>query len=66
MLADGLTEVLPGPALFDMRDKHHLVDVGPPPRDAYGGVPWHACMSGGGALVALVRQRRTAVVCSRV
>ena len=30
MLADGLTKVLPGLALSDMRDKLHLVDVGPP------------------------------------
>ena len=30
MLADGLTKVLPGPALSDMRDKLHLVDVGLP------------------------------------
>ena len=27
MLTDGLTKVLPGPALSDMRDKLHLVDV---------------------------------------
>ena len=33
MLADGLTKVSPGPALSDMRDKLHLVDVGPPPRE---------------------------------
>ena len=38
MLADGLTQVLRGPALHDMRDKLHLVDVEPPPRDACGGV----------------------------
>ena len=38
MLADGLTKVLPGPALSDMRDKLHLVDVGPP-RKPCGGVP---------------------------
>ena len=38
MLADDLTKVLPGHALSDMRDKLHLVDVGPPPRDACGGV----------------------------
>ena len=38
MLTDGLTMVLPGPALFDMRDKLHLVDVEPPPREACGGV----------------------------
>ena len=37
MLADGLTQVLPGPALFDMRDKLHLVDIGPP-RKPCGGV----------------------------
>ena len=30
MLADGLTKVLLGPALSNMRDKLHLVDVGPP------------------------------------
>ena len=28
MLADGLTKVLPRPALSDMRDKLHLVDAG--------------------------------------
>ena len=38
MLADGLTKVLPGPALSDMRDKLHLVDVGPSPREPCGGV----------------------------
>ena len=38
MLADGLTKVLPGPALSDMRDKLHLVDVGPAPREPCGGV----------------------------
>ena len=38
MLADGLTKVLPGPALSDMRDKLHLVDAGPP-RKPCGGVP---------------------------
>ena len=38
MLADGLTKVLPGPALSDTRDKLHLVDVGPPPREPCGGV----------------------------
>ena len=38
MLADGLTKVLPGPALSDMRDKFHLVDVGPAPREPCGGV----------------------------
>ena len=32
MLADGLTKVLAGPALSDMRDKLHLVDVGPAPK----------------------------------
>ena len=37
MLADGLTKVLPRPALSDMRDKLHLVDVGPP-RKPCGGV----------------------------
>ena len=37
MLANGLTEVLPGLALPDMRDKLHLVDVGPP-RKPCGGV----------------------------
>ena len=37
MLADGLTKVLPGPALSDMRDKLYLVDVGPP-REPCGGV----------------------------
>ena len=37
MLADGLTKVLPGPALSDMRDKLHLVDAGPP-RKPCGGV----------------------------
>ena len=30
VLTDGLTNVLPGPALSDMRDKLHLVDAGPP------------------------------------
>ena len=38
MLADGLTKVFPGPALSDMRDKLYLVDIGPPPREACGGV----------------------------
>ena len=38
MWADGLTKVLPRPALSDMRDKLHLVDVGPPPREPCGGV----------------------------
>ena len=38
MLADGLTKVLPGPALSDMRDNLHLVDVGPPPREPCEGV----------------------------
>ena len=38
ILADGLTKVLLGPALSDMRDKLHLVDVGPPPREPCGGV----------------------------
>ena len=33
MLADGLTKVLPRPALSDIRDKLHLVDVGPAPRE---------------------------------
>ena len=37
VLADGLTQILPGPALCDMRDKLHLVDVGPP-RKPSGGV----------------------------
>ena len=37
MLADGLTKLLPGPALSDMRDKLHLVDAGPP-RKPCGGV----------------------------
>ena len=37
MLADGLTKVLRGPALSDMRDKLHLVDVGTP-RKPCGGV----------------------------
>jgi hypothetical protein len=32
MLADGLTKILNGPALSEIRDKFHLVDVGPPPR----------------------------------
>ena len=47
MLADGLTKVLRGPALPDMRDKLHLVDVGPAPRELVGEchdqVPQHAC-----------------------
>ena len=30
MLTNGLTKVLPGPALSDMRDKLHLVDAVPP------------------------------------
>ena len=38
MVADGLTKVLPRPALSDVSDKLHLVDVGQPPRDACGGV----------------------------
>ena len=38
MLADGLTKVLPGPALSGMRDKLHLVDVGPVPCEPCGGV----------------------------
>ena len=38
MVADGLTKVLPGPALSNMSDKLHLVDVEPTPRDACGGV----------------------------
>ena len=29
MSADGLTKVLAGPSLSDMRDKLHVVDVGP-------------------------------------
>ena len=37
VLADGLTKVLPGPALSDLRDKLHLVDAGPP-RKPCGGV----------------------------
>ena len=37
MLADGLTKVLPGHALSDMRDKLHLFDAGPP-RKPCGGV----------------------------
>ena len=37
MLADGLTKVLPGPALSDMRDKLHLVNARPP-RKPCGGV----------------------------
>ena len=37
MLADGPTKLLPGPASSDMRDKLHLVDVGPP-REPCGGV----------------------------
>ena len=50
MLADGLTKVLPGPALSDMRDKLHLVDVGPAPREPCGGVMTkcqgtHACVA---------------------
>ena len=36
MLADGLTKVLPGPALCDMRDKLHLVDAGPPSKHCGG------------------------------
>ena len=36
MLADGLTQVLPGPALSDMRYKLHLVDAGAP-REPCGG-----------------------------
>ena len=36
MLADGLTKVLPGPALSDMRYKLHLVDVGPPRKPCGG------------------------------
>ena len=31
MLADGLAKVLAGPALSDMMNKLHLVDVGPAP-----------------------------------
>ena len=38
MLVDGLTKVLSGFALSDMRDKLHLVDVGPP-RKPCGGMP---------------------------
>ena len=37
MLADGLTKVLPGPALSNMRDKLYLGDAGPP-RKPCGGV----------------------------
>ena len=37
MLVDGLTKVLPRPALSDMRDKLHRVDAGPP-RTPCGGV----------------------------
>ena len=37
MLAHGLTKVLPGPTLPDMRDKLHLVDAGPR-RKPCGGV----------------------------
>ena len=36
MLADGLTKVLPEPTLSDMRDKLHLVDVGPPRKPCRG------------------------------
>ena len=36
MLADGLTKVLPKLALSDMRDKLHLVDVGPPHKPCGG------------------------------
>ena len=38
MLADGVTKVLPRPALSDMSDKLHLVNVGPPLKPC-GGVP---------------------------
>ena len=38
MLADGFTKFLPGPALSDMRDKLHLVDVELAPREPCGGV----------------------------
>ena len=38
MLADGLTKVLAGPALSDMKDKLHLVDVGPAPKLVAGAV----------------------------
>ena len=37
MLADGSTKVLLGPELFDMRNKLHLIDAGPP-RKPCGGV----------------------------
>ena len=37
-LADGLKKVLRGPAFSNMRDKLHLVDVGPPLRKPCGGV----------------------------
>ena len=36
MLAHGLTKVLPGPELSDMRDKLHLLDAGPPRRPCGG------------------------------
>ena len=36
MRADGLTKVLPGPALSDMRDNLHLVDAGPPRKPCVG------------------------------
>ena len=36
MLADGLTKILPGPTLCYTRDKLHLADVGPPPREPWG------------------------------
>ena len=37
MLADGLTKVLAGLALSNMRDKPHFVDAGPP-RKPFGGI----------------------------
>ena len=58
MLVDGLTKVLPGHVLSDMRDKLHLVDVAPAPREPCGGVSypsawarmheWLRCASGVG------------------
>ena len=36
MLADGLTKVLPGPALSEIRDKLHLVNAGPPRKPCVG------------------------------
>ena len=37
MMAEGLTKVLPGPPLSDMRDELHMFYVGPP-RTPCGGV----------------------------